>query len=112
MKRGQSASTGRREIEASGINSWSPRVFDDDADTDRRFEQIREFALTLRENLFETSRELQQLKTIAVDTDTKKPQPAVANHSDASPGKTAGQSMERATSAPSTFEVPRPTKLT
>ena len=46
----------------SGISNWTPYVYSDDAPEPEKLEQIREFCLTLRENLFETSKEIIELR--------------------------------------------------
>lgn len=92
--------------------NWKPGVFDDTAPIETRFEQIREFALTLSEAIYENAEDIQALRPIEPAIDTKKPEPAIANHSDASPGKSAGNYPSREISDNDTFSIPRPTKLT
>jgi len=44
------------------LANYRPMVFDDDADPELRFAQVREYCLTLEECLRETSSEVRELK--------------------------------------------------
>ena len=44
------------------ISAWTPKVFDDDADPARQMAQIREFCLTLQQNILENSFEIDRIR--------------------------------------------------
>ena len=80
------------------VSDWTPRVYEDDAPIERKLEQIREFSLTLRENLFETSNELRELKTRTPDQDNEIHAEGSGKTADPVDGKSASAADSRDTS--------------